>query len=43
MKESIGSIKDPRQQSQVRHELYEIIAMTIAGVIGNCDGWCSLI
>ena len=39
MKESFSSIKDPRQQSQVRHDLYEIIAMTIAGVIGNCDGW----
>ena len=39
MKESFSSIKDTRQQSQVRHDLYEIIAMTIAGVIGNCDGW----
>lgn len=26
------------QQAQVRHDLYEIIAMTIAAVIGNCDG-----
>ncbi len=39
MKESFRSIKDTRQQSQVRHNLYEIIAMTIAAVIGNCDGW----
>ena len=39
MKESFSSITDTRQQSQVRHELYEIIAMTIAAVIGNCDGW----
>lgn len=39
MKESFSSIADTRQQSQVRHELYEIIAMTIAAVIGNCDGW----
>ena len=39
MKESFMSIADTRQQSQVRHELYEIIAMTIAAVIGNCDGW----
>lgn len=39
MKENFSKIKDPRQQSQVRHDLYEIIAMTIAAVIGNCDGW----
>ncbi len=39
MKESFRSIKDTRQQSQMRHNLYEIIAMTIAAVIGNCDGW----
>ena len=39
MKESFSSIADRRQQSQVRHELYEIIAMTIAAVIGNSDGW----
>lgn len=39
MKGSFSSITDPRQQSQVRHDLYEIIAMTIAAVIGNCDGW----
>ena len=39
MKKSFSSIADPRQQSQVRHDLYEIIAMTIAGVKGNCDGW----
>lgn len=39
MKEIFGSIEDTRQQSQVRHGLYEIIAMTIAAVIGNCDGW----
>ena len=39
MKESFREIADTRQQSQVRHELYEIIAMTIAAVIGNCDGW----
>ena len=34
MKESFSSIADRRQQSQVRHDLYEIIAMTIAAVIG---------
>lgn len=39
MKESFGSIADTRLQAQVRHDLYEIIAMTIAAVIGNCDGW----
>ena len=39
MKENFGSIADTRQQSQVRHDLYEIIAMTIAAVIWNCDGW----
>ncbi len=39
MKESFSSIADTRQQAQVRHDLYEIIAMTIAAVIGNSDGW----
>ena len=39
MKEIFSEIADRRQQSQVRHDLYEIIAMTIAAVIGNCDGW----
>lgn len=39
MRESFKEIEDRRQQSQVRHDLYEIIAMTIAAVIGNCDGW----
>ena len=39
MKEIFGKIEDPRQGARVRYELYEIIAMTIAAVIGNCDGW----
>lgn len=39
MKESFSSIEDTRQHSQVRHNLYEIIAMTISAAIGNCDGW----
>ena len=39
MKEIISEIVDTRQQAQIRHDLYEIIAMTIAAVIGNCDGW----
>ena len=39
MRESFSNITDTRQQSQVRHDLYEIIAMTIVAVIGNCDGW----
>ena len=39
MREAFSGIKDPRQQAQVRHNLYDIIAMTIAAVIGNCDGW----
>lgn len=39
MKESFSRITDTRQQAQVRHDLYEIIAMTIVAVIGNCDGW----
>ncbi len=39
MREYFSKIEDTRQQAQVRHELYEIIAMTIAAVIGNSDGW----
>lgn len=39
MKESFERIADSRQQALVRHDLFEIIAMTIVAVIGNCDGW----
>ena len=39
IKESFSEIRDTRRNAQVRHGLYEIIAMTIAAVIGNCDGW----
>ena len=39
MKESFSKIRDTRKHAQVRHDLYEIIAMTIAAVIGNSDGW----
>ena len=39
MQESFSSITDTRQQAQVRHNLFDIIAMVIAGVIANCDGW----
>ena len=39
MKDRFSEIRDTRQQAQVRHDLYEIIAMTIAAVIGNSDGW----
>ena len=39
MQESFSSITDTRQQAQVRHNLFDIIAMTITGVIANCDGW----
>ena len=39
MNESFNSIRDTRQHAQVRHDLYEIIAMTIAAMIGNCDRW----
>ncbi len=39
MRENFQELQDPRQRAQVRHELYDIIAMTIAAVTGNCDGW----
>ena len=39
MKENVGSLPNPKKQEQVRHELYDIIAMTIAAVIRNCDNW----
>ena len=39
MREYFSKLEDTRQQSQVRHELYEIIAMTTVAVIGNSDGW----
>jgi len=39
MKENFGSLPAPRKQEQVRHELFDIIAMTITAVIGNCDNW----
>lgn len=39
MKESFKGLTDTRKQAFVRHEMYDIVAMTIAAVIGNCDGW----
>ena len=39
MRENFSSLTDVRQQAQVRHNLFEIIAMTIVGVLANCDGW----
>lgn len=39
MKEIFSSLMNTRQQAQVRHNLFEIIAMTIVGVVANCDGW----
>lgn len=43
MRESFSGIADPRQQAQVRYDLFEIIAMTIAAVIGNCDAWDEIV
>ena len=39
MRESFSSLTDERKQAFVRHDMFDIIAMTIAAVIGNCDGW----
>ncbi len=39
MREKFSNLTDIRQQAQVRHNLFEIIAMTIVGVLANCDGW----
>lgn len=43
MKESFSSMADPRQRSQVRHDLYEIIAMAMAAMKGICDGWDEIV
>ena len=32
-------LKEPRQKAKTRHDLIEIIAMTIIAVAGDCDGW----
>ena len=39
LKECFESIADPRQQGKVRHNLLEIIVMTICAVIAGCDVW----
>lgn len=39
LRESFISIIDPRQQGKVKHNLLEIIVMTICAVIAGCDVW----
>ena len=33
------NVKDPRQASKVVYELYDLLFLTICGVISGCEGW----
>lgn len=39
MKLFFSNLEEPRQKAKTRHDLIEIIAMTIIAVAGDCDGW----
>ena len=34
-----GSITDPRTDINVKHELLDVIFLTITGVVSGCEGW----
>ena len=34
-----GNLEDPRRDQGKRHQLLDIIAMTICAVIGGAEGW----
>src|SRR4051812_19034760 len=39
LKECFADLKDPRREHARRHNLWDIIAMTICGVISGADSW----
>ena len=39
MQEYFGKLRDNRQTWKVKHNLLEIIVMTICAVIAGCDAW----
>ena len=39
MKLFFSNLEEPRQKAKTRHDLIEIIAMTIIAIAGDCDGW----
>lgn len=34
-----GSIQDPRKDINVKHDLLDVIFLTITGVVSGCEGW----
>lgn len=34
-----GGVRDPRKDINVKHELLDVIFLTITGVISGCEGW----
>jgi len=39
LQEYFSEITDPRQQVKVKHNLLEIVVMTICAVIAGCEVW----
>lgn len=39
LREYFSEIRDPRQQAKVKHNLLEIVVMTICAVISGCEAW----
>ncbi len=37
--EHFGNLEDPRRDQGKRHQLLDIIAMTVCGVVGGAEGW----
>ena len=34
-----GAISDPRKDINVKHNLLDVIFLTITGIISGCEGW----
>ncbi|KZN55995.1 ISAs1 family transposase [Pseudoalteromonas luteoviolacea] len=37
--EYFSTIDDPRQQGKVKHQLFDILFLTVSAVIAGCQDW----
>jgi hypothetical protein len=43
LKKHFRRLKDPRVVGRTKHLLFEIVALAICAVIGNCDDWADVV
>jgi hypothetical protein len=43
VKKHFASLKDPRVRNRTRHQLVDIIVISLCGVIANCDTWPEIV